>query len=147
MKLKIPPVVIFALCAILMWVMARNVSVVSFRLPEVALGCVIVGTIVGLAGVMAFRKAQTTVHPHKPENSKTLVVSGVYAISRNPMYLGLAMLLTGWAFWLGEMLTLLGIVGFVVYITYFQILPEEKVLKKKFGKAFEKYCQKTKRWL
>lgn len=63
------------------------------------------------------------------------------------MYLGMAIILGGWGFWLGEMLTLLGVAGFMVCMTYFQIRPEEEVLTAKFGKSFEEYCQKTGRWI
>lgn len=147
MKLKIPPVVVFALFALLMWVVARHVSFIDFRSLYLAVACVMVGVCVAFAGVVAFRRARTTLNPHRVENSTALVASGIYAFTRNPMYLGLAIMLVGWAFWQGELLTLLGVVGFMVYITYFQIRPEEQVLKAKFGKSFDEYCHRTRRWL
>ncbi|MDO4789365.1 MAG: isoprenylcysteine carboxylmethyltransferase family protein [Porphyromonas sp.] len=147
MKLKIPPVGVFMLFALLMWIVARSVSVISFRSLLLAGVFIVVGGCVALAGVIAFRKAQTTVNPYKIEESSALVASGIYALSRNPMYLGMAIMLVGWAFGLGEMLTLLGVLGFMVYMTYFQIRPEERALKAKFGKSFEEYCQKTGRWI
>lgn len=147
MKLRIPPVVVFALCALLMWGMARYVSVVSVRSLYVAGGCVAVGTCSALSGVISFRRARTTLNPYKITGSKQLVTWGVYAISRNPMYLGMAMILVGWAFWLGEMLALLGVLFFMAYMTRFQIVPEEKALEAKFGEAFGRYCQRTRRWL
>ncbi|MDO4692034.1 MAG: isoprenylcysteine carboxylmethyltransferase family protein [Porphyromonadaceae bacterium] len=147
MKLKIPPVAIFALFALLMWALARHISLIHCRSLYVAGACVIVGACIALVGVIAFRKARTTVNPYKLESSRELVTTGIYTLSRNPMYLGMAIMLVGWAFWLGEMLALLGVVGFMMYITYSQILPEEQVLKAKFGKSFEDYCQRTRRWL
>ncbi|MBB6275403.1 methyltransferase family protein [Porphyromonas circumdentaria] len=147
MKLKIPPVVVCALFAVLMWGVAWNFSLLHFRSLYVAGISILLGGGVALAGVVAFRKAQTTVHPQKFDGCKALVDSGIYALSRNPMYLGMAIILFGWAFWLGEMLALLGVVGFVLYMNYFQICPEEQMLKAKFGATFEKYCQKTRRWL
>lgn len=147
MRLKIPPVGVFALFAALMWIIERHVSVIRFRSLLMAGALILIGGGVALAGVVAFRKARTTVNPYKIEDCNELVTSGIYALSRNPMYLGMAIILGGWGFWLGEMLTLLGVAGFMVCMTYFQIRPEEEVLTAKFGKSFEEYCQKTGRWI
>jgi protein-S-isoprenylcysteine O-methyltransferase Ste14 len=100
-----------------------------------------------LAGLLAFRRARTTVNPHKPEAASNLVVSGVYRYTRNPMYLGLMSVLLGWAVYLSAPLTFLGPALFILVITRLQIIPEERVLSKKFGRQFTDYQCQVRRWL
>ncbi len=100
-----------------------------------------------IAGILAFRRARTTINPLKPEATASVVMSGVYRITRNPMYVGLALLLLAWAVWLGSAWALLGPLAFVLYISRFQIAPEERILSRKFGSDFASYCMKVRRWL
>lgn len=60
------------------------------------------GLMFGLAGVVAFRKAKTTTNPVEPSATSALVISGVYRLSRNPMYVGLLLMLLGWAIFLAH---------------------------------------------
>lgn len=83
----------------------------------------------------------------KPESSSTLIKTGLYRYSRNPIYLGLAVILFGWGVYLSNILTLLFLVGFVLYLNRFQIEPEEKSLEQRFGVQFEEYKHKVRRWL
>jgi protein-S-isoprenylcysteine O-methyltransferase Ste14 len=53
---------------------------------------------INVAGIVSFRKAVTTVYPLKPDMTLSLVTTGIYKITRNPMYLGSLLLLIGWAF-------------------------------------------------
>ncbi len=106
-----------------------------------------VGIAVAIAGVMSFRRAQTTVNPLKPETSAALVSIGVYSITRNPMYLGMALVLVAGAVYLSSIWSLLGPVLFALYITRFQIVPEERVLDGLFGAPFAVYKKKVRRWL
>jgi protein-S-isoprenylcysteine O-methyltransferase Ste14 len=71
----------------------------------------------------------------------------VYRFTRNPMYVGLAMLLFAWAAWLWSAWALPGPPAFVLYISRFQIAPEERMLSRKFGDDFASYCAKVRRWL
>ena len=97
--------------------------------------------------VWEMARARTTVNPMRPQRSRRLVSSGIFSYSRNPIYLGDALLIVAaglyWATWL--FLPVLAV--FVYYITRFQILPEERALKEKFGDAFEQYCSRTRRWV
>ena len=86
-------------------------------------------------------------NPLKPETSSRLVTSGIYRHTRNPMYLGMAVVLLGWAAWLGSAWSLLGIAMFAAYITRFQILPEETALQRIFGAEFDEYRERVRRWL
>jgi protein-S-isoprenylcysteine O-methyltransferase Ste14 len=82
-----------------------------------------------------------------PENASALVTYGIYRLSRNPMYCGMAALLLAWAAYLQSPLSVLGIAVFVLYITQFQIKPEERTLEKLFGDAFLRYKSSVRRWL
>jgi protein-S-isoprenylcysteine O-methyltransferase Ste14 len=105
------------------------------------------GGAAALAGDREFKRARTTINPFKPENSTALVTSGIYRFTRNPMYVGLTLVLLGWAAFLCSAWALLGPVVFVVYINRFQISPEERVLSAKFGAAYTEYTARVRRWL
>ncbi len=83
----------------------------------------------------------------KPEAASTLVCSGVYRVTRNPMYLGLLLVLTGWAVHLSCAWTLIGPLAFKLYIDRFQIAPEERALSGKFGADYSAYATRVRRWL
>jgi protein-S-isoprenylcysteine O-methyltransferase Ste14 len=114
-------------------------------LAAVALGAI--GIAIAIGGVMSFRRAKTTVNPLKPETSAVLVSTGVYSFTRNPMYLGMVSVLFGWAAYLSSIWSLLGPVLFALYITRFQIVPEERALERLFGAPFAEYKKRVRRWL
>lgn len=150
LELKIPPLVVLALVAGLMWFGARVAPAADFPLPArraIAIGLAAVGAGIAVAGVVAFRRAKTTVNPLNPEAASALVVSGVYRLTRNPMYLGSLVVLLGWAAFLANALALIFAGAFVLYLNRFQIAPEEKALASRFGPAFAGYCATVRRWL
>jgi protein-S-isoprenylcysteine O-methyltransferase Ste14 len=150
LELLIPPVIVFLFVGILMWLVAYFMPDHQFEFRYqymLVIDFVFVGAVVALFGVVGFRQAKTTVNPMTPEKSETLVNQGVYSYTRNPMYLGMALVLVGLVFLLGNWMTLVGIPVFVVYMTYFQIKPEERVLEQKFGEDFHLYVQKVRRWI
>ena len=100
-----------------------------------------------IAGIWSFRKVRTTVNPLNPSEATHFVSEGIYKLSRNPMYVGLACCLVSWAIWLSYLLPWLGVLLFVAYMTRFQIIPEERVLRQKFGDEYQNYCLKVRRWL
>jgi protein-S-isoprenylcysteine O-methyltransferase Ste14 len=112
-----------------------------------AIGLGLLGTSIALAGVMAFRKAQTTVDPTKPDSTAAIVQTGIYRLSRNPMYLGFVLVLMSSCAALGNPPTMLTVPMFVLYIARFQITPEERFLCAKFGIDYERYQQRTRRWI
>ena len=148
LELKIPPAIVFLICALTMWGIARLLPFgVLPYLPAVAITFTMIGVGVGLAGLWSFHKAHTTIDPLNPSQATHFVSKGIYQLSRNPMYVGLACCLIAWAIWLSYLLTWIGIPLFIAYMTRFQIIPEERVLKLKFGKEYENYCLKVRRWL
>lgn len=113
----------------------------------VALLLVALGLASGLAGMRAFRAARTTVDPHRPDRASALVQAGVYRYTRNPMYLGLLLILLAEVLWLGNPVALLAPAGFVWSLTQLQIRPEEGVLLQLFGEDYREYTQRVRRWL
>lgn len=147
---KVPPPVVALICAAAMWYVAAHTPTVEFpRNIRVVVTALIsaVGFIIMLAGVASFRRAGTTVNPLKPEAATALVTGGVYRYTRNPMYLGLLVVLLAWAMFLSAPAGLVGIVVFWLYIDRFQIRPEEKTLMALFGSAFTEYTSRVRRWL
>ena len=113
----------------------------------IALALVASGLVLDLRGALAFRRARTTVNPLAPGKTSAIVATGVYRITRNPMYLGMLAMLMGVAVFLAAPAALLGPGAFVAYITRFQILPEERALTGKFGEPYLSYCRQVRRWL
>lgn len=111
-------------------------------MPLLAIGIAIIA-----GGVAEFRRVKTTVNPTRPEAATAMVTRGVYMRTRNPMYVGFALMLLAWGIYLSNAASLAVIVGFVSYITRFQIAPEERVLEAKFGQSIRTYGAKTRRWL
>ena len=101
----------------------------------------------GLGGLIGCFRCQTTVHPWSPGDATTLVTHGVYRLSRHPMYFELVLILA--AYYLHD-LTLLSPVGLILviwFLTRFQILPEERILHRKFGEQYAQYALLVRRWL
>ena len=147
---KIPPPVIGALVAAAMW----SVSALGTQFP-IATGpkyaavaiLAVAGVAFDLLGLLAFRAFRTTINPLKPERASAMVTSGVYRVSRNPMYVGMVLLLLAWAVNLSALLPFAGPPIFVLYITRFQIRSEERILKGIFGEEYSAYAARVRRWL
>jgi len=103
------------------------------------------GIIVMLLAVAQMLGARTTVIPRRQPNH--LVKSGVFSITRNPIYLGDALVLTGFVLWLGAVAAVPLIVAFVFLITRRFILSEEAWIQSVFGDEFDDWAKKTRRWL
>ena len=100
-----------------------------------------------VGSVREFRRNHTTVDPVTPSRASTLVTSGPNRLTRNPMYVGMAGLLTAHAAFRGGWLTVLPVAAFVVVIDQLQIRPEEAALRERFGPAYDDYCRTVRRWL
>jgi protein-S-isoprenylcysteine O-methyltransferase Ste14 len=150
LELKMPPLAVGALLAALMWLVSWLVPGFDFVFAGrklLALTLAIVGAIIIVSGIAYFRRAKTTINPMKPESSSSLVVSGIYKISRNPMYLGFLLMLFGWAVFLSNALAFILLPVFIFYMNRFQIEPEENALAGKFGQEFVAYKSQVRRWL
>jgi protein-S-isoprenylcysteine O-methyltransferase Ste14 len=150
LELKIPPLLLMLLFAVLMFCLSPILPKVT--MPPVihyllSLAVFIVATYFIVFGVLVFKKASTTVDPRYPERVTNLVNNGVYSISRNPMYVGFALLLMSLVILLGSPLLVVAIVAFICYMNRFQIKPEEDALSELFGSAYKEYTSRVRRWL
>lgn len=150
LELRIPPPVVGLVIAVAMWFLAPLGPALGWPEPVrlwLALAIAGVGGCFDLSGLIAFVRRHTTVNPLRPATTSALVTSGVYRLTRNPMYVGMACLLVAWAVWLGALWPWLGPVAFVLFITRFQIRPEERALTTLFGEAYLHYTTRVRRWL
>ena len=150
LELKVPPLLVWLVFAGAMLGLARLAPGLSFALPAtlvLALALVALGVSVALAGVIAFRGERTTVNPLTPSASSSLVSTGVYRVSRNPMYLGFFLVLAGWAVYVSNAVAAVLLPAFVAYMTQYQIKPEERALLAKFGPEFAHYMARVRRWV
>lgn len=150
LELKVPPVAVALVAAALMWALARLLPQAAFAVPwreTIMMALMLAGFAVALAGVLEFRRARTTVHPQQPDKASSLVRGGIYRHSRNPMYVGMLLVLAGWAIHLGNGLSLLVLPLFVAYMNRFQIMAEERALLAIFGAEYTDYMRSVRRWL
>ncbi len=152
LELKVPPLLVMAVMAVAMWAGSTMFPGLSVTLPSglkgfAASGIALCGALVSLAGVLAFRRAGTTVNPLTPKSASHFVAGGIYRYSRNPMYLGFLLVLAGFALFLAHALGALFPFLFVLYMNRFQIAPEEAFLATRFGEAFRTYCAAVPRWI
>lgn len=150
LELKVPPVLQVIIIAAAMYGVSKLFPELTFTLTGsqwLASMFVIIGLIIIMMGVLEFKKAQTTVNPHTPEKSASLVISGIYKLTRNPMYLGMLFILLGWAFYLSNAVSFILLPVFIIYISRFQIKPEERFIMHKFGDEYRAYMNTVRRWL
>ncbi|MFT7771686.1 methyltransferase family protein [Roseateles sp.] len=149
LELRIPPLALVLAFASGMVVIAYTVPAavaVPWRIA-LTIALALAGAMVALAGVVAFRNHSTTVNPFTPEQSSSLVSTGIYRISRNPMYLGFVLALAGLSAFLANWAAALLIPAFIAYMNWFQIRPEERALEQRFGHEFATYSATVRRWL
>ncbi len=148
LECRVPPPVVTLVVAAGMWRVARawpGALPAGARLAGPVLAAL--GVALALWGVLAFRRASTTVHPLHPDKASTLVIAGPNRWTRNPMYVGMLLVLAGWGVWLGGGVALTGIAGGWGWLHRFQVLPEERALIARFGAAYEVYRARVRRWV
>ncbi len=150
MPLPIPPPVLVVLFAAAMWQIAERLPFGGFAFagqrPLAAL-LLLAGVALMAAAAWTMFRARTTVNPLRPERASRLVTDGVFAFSRNPIYLGDALILLALALGFGNWLNFLLLPLFVVLLGRWQIGPEEQALERLFGAAYRDYCARVRRWL
>ena len=150
LELKIIPPVQLIISAVLMVSLASYLPQYQFeltiRLPLVIL-IILAASVIGVLALYDFHKHQTTFHPHTPEKTSKVVDTGVFAYSRNPMYISLIITLIALGIYLQNYSSFTIVPLFIWYITRFQIIPEERMLDKLFPNDYQAYCQKVRRWL
>lgn len=147
---RIPPPLVVAACAAIMWYLARKAPLLDMPVMLhwlTIIGLAVTGLVVMLVAVASFRSVQTTVNPHKPDAASALVIDGIYRYTRNPMYLGMLFLLLAWAAYLLSLAALMGVLLYWLYIDRYQIRPEEQALSARFGDDFNEYMLRVRRWI
>ena len=149
LELKVPPPIVALVLALLMWLTPAVTGLVQIPHPAHVLCAVVlvcIGQSISIAGMIGFRRAKTTVNPVKASLASSLVIQGVYRYTRNPMYLGFLLTLLAWAIFLANPFAVLWVVVFVLYITRFQIIPEERVLMSPLWQS-ARLKGKVRRWV
>jgi protein-S-isoprenylcysteine O-methyltransferase Ste14 len=147
---RIPPPLLILLLGAGAWWLARAWPEAGFPLPwhnALALVAAMIGIALNLAPKIAFQRAATTVNPMRPQAANALVRSGLHRWSRNPMYLGQAMIVLAWALHLQHALAFAMVPAYVLYIGRFQVRAEERALRERFGRDYDDYCRRVPRWL
>ena len=150
MKLLIPPPIQALLSVILMWLISIYFLQANFSLNAInvfALVFLIIAVIIIILSINKFRKIRTTISPLEPNKTSSLVNSGIYRYTRNPMYLGLLLMLFSTVLFLKNFISFLIIPLFILFITRNQILPEEETLDNIFGEEYKNYKKTVRRWI
>jgi protein-S-isoprenylcysteine O-methyltransferase Ste14 len=142
-----PPIVTLVFAALIYFSSKWSPNIVFSGQNLISLFLMMVGLIVLLIAISAFIKLKTTINPLKPEAASSLVTTGIFRISRNPMYLGMLLLIISLWIKTGAVLGFILVAGFIAYLNYFQILPEERAMKGLFSGKYKTYCQQVRRWL
>lgn len=145
---KIPPPIIALVVGII--ISASSAIIKPFNIYGIEFVAIVImagSFLIIILSINKFKKENTTINPMDLTQTIKLVVTGTFALSRNPMYLGLAGILIGVTLFLKAWLGFIAIPIFIMYINKYQIAPEEKILTEKFKDDYISYCSKVKRWI
>ena len=148
MNNKIPPPIVTFICGTTIYFSKSFFNqFFSYSNNIISLFLLILGLFVFISAVRSFRKQKTTVNPLEPKQASSLVTSGIFKYSRNPMYLGMLIILLSISFKFNLVGGIVISLSFYLFITKFQILPEEVAMNELFGNEFIDYSKKTRRWI
>jgi|TARA_B000000609_G_C24176942_1_gene354773 protein-S-isoprenylcysteine O-methyltransferase Ste14 len=150
MKLLIPPPFQALFFSIIMWLISRQFLNANFSFYGINIFAsifLIIALMLLILSINKFRQVGTTISPLKPKKTSSLINSGIYRYTRNPMYLGLLLMLSSIALFLKNFISFLIIPLFILFITKNQILPEEEALENIFGEEYKNYKKKVRRWI
>jgi len=150
LSLKVPPALLMLVFGGLMWLLdglLPDLRLMISWLDVLTAVITVLAVVLILSGIISFRLAQTTVDPLHPERASSVVTTGIYRWTRNPMYLGFLLLLLAYAVKLSNPIVLVLLPAFVWYMNRFQIIPEEQVLTELFGEAYQQYQTQVRRWI
>ena len=145
---KVPPPIVTFICGLAIYFSKSFFNeFFSYSNNIISLFLLILGLVVFLSAVKSFRKQKTTVNPLEPKQASSLVTSGIFKFSRNPMYLGMLIILLSLSFKFNLIGGMTISLFFYIFITKFQIIPEEAAMNELFGNEFIDYSKKTRRWI
>ena len=148
METKIPPPIVTLVFGLSIYFSRGIFQAVEIKYSfYIGILLLILGLAVLIFAVRLFRKDKTTVNPLSPEQATKLVTDGIFKYSRNPMYLGMALILSSIAVFFNLIGGIILVALFCFYITKFQIIPEERAMSNLFSQDFDKYKEATRRWI
>ena len=148
LKTKIPPPIISLTCIVINYLSTYLINPIKFpNIEIIGILILLLGLVTAMLAIFVFKKDQTTINPINPEEATTLVTTGIFSITRNPMYLGLFFVICSTVLFFGSWLGIIILVIFVWYINKFQIIPEEQAMEKLFGKKYNEYKKNVRRWI
>ena len=148
MNNKIPPPIVTLICGLAIYFSKTFFNkFFSYNNNTISLFLLILGFTVFTLAIKAFNKQKTTVNPLEPRQASSLVSSGIFKYSRNPMYLGMLIILLALSFKFNLVGGIVISLFFYLFITKFQILPEEEAMNELFGDEFIEYSNRTRRWI
>lgn len=150
LELKIPPPIVMIIFLVPVYYL-DSIGVGAYIQPEIIALLYILpmlaGVTVAAIGIIEFNKKKTTINPHKPQETSALVTSGIYQFTRNPMYVGLSLIFLGVVLKIANLYGFVGVILYMLYLTRFQIAPEERTIEKMFGEEYLTYKKQVRRWL
>jgi len=146
--IKIPPPLIVLTIIISIYFSSKRIDLINipFQL-EISFFMLSLGILIFINPVLKFIKSKTTINPIQFEETNKLVTSGIFKYSRNPMYLGMLMIIISTSIFYLNIYSMLTPFLFIFWINKFQIKREEAFLAEKFGKEYLSYKNKTRRWI
>ena len=150
MKNKVPPPILLLIFGAAMWFVAKSEFAYPISVPYaliIAIAVAVLGVSISASALRQFSAVETTISPLQPDAATTLVQQGVFGKTRNPMYVGLLLVITAWAIWLESLGNIGLLLVFVIVLTELQIKPEEAAMRKLFGDEYAVYCKNVRRWL
>ena len=146
--LKIPPPLLVLILVVSNYFSSKKIDLILLPNQDItAIIIFLIGMLILINPIFKFIKSKTTIDPIKFKKVNKLITSGIYKYSRNPLYLGLLMLVTSTSIFYLNIFTITTPVFFYFWINRFQIKREEIFLTKKFGKEYLLYKTKTRRWI
>jgi protein-S-isoprenylcysteine O-methyltransferase Ste14 len=150
LELKIPPVAVLLVAAIGLYFtpfVGQYSAIIGEHTELVSRVVFALAIVLGVLSILSFKKAKTTVNPLQIGNASNLVTHGIFQLTRNPMYLSMALVIAAMSIRIDNVIALIWIIPYCAYITHFQIKPEERMLLSLFGQAYADYVKSVRRWL
>ena len=145
---RIPPPIVTLTFALLSFWLANYLPKLAFNYQGLSsLLMIFIGLTIIVIGVKTFNNSDTTINPLNPSEASHLVTEGVFSYTRNPMYLGMVIILLGVSIYIGVYIGIIILPCFIFYITEFQIKPEEKAMEEIFAGDYTDYLKRVRRWL
>ena len=148
MKTKIPPPIVALICIAINYLSTYLMNPIKVPNIEKIGGLILfIGLLTAMLAILLFKKNKTTVNPMSPLKTTTLVTTGIFSITRNPMYLGLFFVISSTILFFGSWFGITSLMFYVWYINKFQIIPEEEAMEKLFGNKYHEYRQNVRKWI